>query len=94
MNFKYILYPLISVSFLISSLNICAQLKSGFVVEECRDMIALCNSYTFLEFYGNDSEIIPEGYKKVYNSEAIGMDNMYQISAGLTTLFLFCHKNQ
>jgi hypothetical protein len=79
MNNKYLDYTLISISFVISFLNVSAQLKPGFDAAECRDMIALCNSYTFLEFYGDDSEIIPEGYEKIYHSEAIGMDNMYQL---------------
>ncbi|MFT7611649.1 MAG: hypothetical protein ACI9J3_000594 [Parvicellaceae bacterium] len=46
---------------------------------EAREMIAICNSYTFLELYKSDKQIIPEGYKKRFTSGVFGMDNKYQI---------------
>ncbi len=56
-----------------------AELKPGFDKNEARDMIALCNSYTFLDLYGSDAEIIPNDYKKIYTSATFGTDNKYQI---------------
>lgn len=56
-----------------------AQLKPGFDPSEARDMIALCNSFTFLDLYGTDEAIIPEGYERVYASSSIGMDNLFQV---------------
>ena len=65
--------------FILLNLRALAQLNPGFNKEECKDMIALCCSFTFLELYNDDSQIIPEGYEKIYNSEAIAMDNIYQL---------------
>ena len=56
-----------------------AQLSSGMKPQEAKDMIALCNSFTYLELYGDDSEIIPSNYKKVYTSPVLGMDNKFQV---------------
>lgn len=42
-------------------------------------MIAICNSFTFLEIYHSDSVILPSGYKKIYTSGVFGMDNKYQV---------------
>ena len=56
-----------------------SQMENGYVKSEVRDMIAICNSFAFIELYGSDSEIIPEGYRKIYTSETIGMDNKFQI---------------
>lgn len=61
------------------SLQVSAQLKNGFEPSEARDMIALCNSFTFLDLYNSDAAIIPAGYKKVYTSGVFGMDNKYQV---------------
>ena len=56
-----------------------SQLRSGFIPAEARDMIAICNSFSFLKMYGDDQEIIPRNYSKEYTSEVIGMDNMFQV---------------
>lgn len=66
---------------LLSLLPMCASaaLKPGFDKHEVRDMIALCNSFTYLELYGDDKAIIPSGYKKIYTSEIHGMDNKFQV---------------
>ncbi len=56
-----------------------AQSLNKFDKKECKEMLAICNSFTFLDLYGTDSVIIPKGYVKTYQSETIGMDNMYQI---------------
>lgn len=56
-----------------------AQLKPGFDPSEARDMIRICNSATYLDLYGDDSAIIPEGYTKTYTSPVYGMDNLFQI---------------
>lgn len=56
-----------------------AQLKPGFDASEARDLIRICNSATYLDLYGDDSQIIPEGYVKTYTSPAYGMDNLFQI---------------
>jgi hypothetical protein len=64
---------------LLFSLNSFSQTKEGFKKDEARDMIALCCSFTFLDFYKTDTVIIPANYKKVFTSGTIGMDNKYQI---------------
>ena len=68
----------------ISSIFLCAifsfsQLNSGFNPEEAKEMIALCNSYTYLDLYQDDSAIIPNGYKCIYSSPVVGLDNMFQV---------------
>jgi len=55
------------------------QLASDFSKTETLNAIALCNSFTFLEVLKNDDEIIPNGFKKVYNSTATATDNLFQI---------------
>lgn len=55
------------------------QLKPGFSAFETRNMIALCNSFSYLEMYGNDEDIIPEGFSKIHTSKVIGMDNKFQV---------------
>lgn len=55
------------------------QLSSGFDTAEAREMIALCNSYPYLDQYNDDSEIIPQGYVKTYTSPVVGMDNKFQV---------------
>ncbi len=54
-------------------------LQKGFEKGEAKDMIAICNSFTFLDLYNSDNAIIPKGYKKRYTSGVFGMDNKYQI---------------
>lgn len=61
------------------SLLLTAQLQAGFDAVEAREMIQLCNSYTYLDLYGSDKEIIPEGYVKEYTSPSLGMDNVFQV---------------
>ncbi len=56
-----------------------AQLNKGFDKDEARDMIALCNSFTFIDLYNDDQEILPSGYEKRYSSGVFGMDNKFQI---------------
>ncbi len=56
-----------------------AQLPEGFNKEEARDMLAICNSFTFLDLYNSDTEILPADYKKTYISGVFGMDNKFQI---------------
>ena len=56
-----------------------SQLASGLDENEVKDMILLCNSYTYLDLYGDDSEIIPDGYRRVYTSPVLGMDNKFQV---------------
>jgi hypothetical protein len=64
---------------LLKSLQSPAQFEVGFSKKEARDMIAICNSFTFLELFQSDAEIIPAGYEKMYTSVVYGMDNKYQI---------------
>lgn len=66
----------LSVSLFVPSF---AQLTPGFNRNEARDMIAICNSFTFIELYNSDAAIIPREYKKKYTSGIFGMDNKYQI---------------
>ncbi len=61
------------------SLNSYSQLREGFDADEARSLIALCNSYTFIKVFGSDTSIIPKDYHKVYTSEVIGLDNMFQV---------------
>jgi len=63
----------------IFSLKAKSQFYSQDNMTEAKDMVALCNSFTFLELYKSDSEIIPKGYKKRFTSGVFGMDNKYQI---------------
>jgi triacylglycerol lipase len=56
-----------------------AQMQNGFLKGEAREMIALCNSFSFVELYNSDASILPGGYKKIYTSGVFGMDNKYQI---------------
>ncbi|PIB35591.1 hypothetical protein BFP72_09395 [Reichenbachiella sp. 5M10] len=56
-----------------------AQMKPGFAPDEARDLVALCNSFGFLEMYDSDADIIPVGYQRVFSSGVFGMDNMYQV---------------
>jgi hypothetical protein len=65
--------------FLCISIPSISQLKEEFKKEEARDMIALCNSYPFLDVYNSDSDILPSGYHKIYTSAILGMDNVYQV---------------
>lgn len=51
----------------------------GFNPNEVVDMIALCNSFTFLKEVGSDDEIIPSGYKRIFDSQSIGLDNRFQV---------------
>ena len=39
----------------------------------------ICNSFTYLDLYQDDEEILPEGYDKRYTSGTFGMDNKYQV---------------
>lgn len=55
------------------------EIQKGFDKQELREMIALCNSYTFLDIFGDDSPIIPAGYEKLYTSETFDLDNKFQI---------------
>jgi hypothetical protein len=55
------------------------QLSPGFQKEEARDMIAICNSFPFIDLYNSDTDILPSGYKKIYTSGVFGMDNKFQI---------------
>lgn len=55
------------------------QFSSGFDPHEARDMAAICNSFTYIDIYGNDSEILPKGYEKIYTSPVVGMDNRFQV---------------
>ena len=74
------LFPvfLISINFSFAT-AIQTELKSGFSAVEAKEMIQLCNSYTYIELYGSDEGIIPKGYVKIYTSPVVGMDNVFQI---------------
>ena len=47
--------------------------------KESIDMIQLCNSFTHIDIFGDDKDILPEYYTKVYTSDVYGLDNKYQI---------------
>jgi hypothetical protein len=65
------------------ALTICicsySQLEYGFNKEEARDLIAICNSFSFIELFNSDADILPKGYEKLYTSGDFGMENKYQI---------------
>ncbi|MDP4797806.1 MAG: hypothetical protein NWR50_02995, partial [Crocinitomicaceae bacterium] len=56
-----------------------SQLQKGFDPQEAKEMIMVCNSFTYLELYRDDEEIIPIGYTKTYTSKKAGMDNVFQV---------------
>ena len=55
------------------------QLKSGFQAVEAQEMIALSNSFTFTDIFGENREIIPKGYQLSHCSKVECMDNKYEI---------------
>jgi hypothetical protein len=61
------------------SIQSSGQLEYGYNKDEARDMISLCNSFSFIEMFNSDAEILPKGYVKVYTSGVFGMDNRYEI---------------
>lgn len=61
------------------SIHCTAKISPGFDKTEARDMIAICNSFTFLDLYKDDSGILPPGYEKRYTSGTFGMDSKYQV---------------
>lgn len=65
--------------YLLWSFSGSGQFSSGFDPNEARDMAAICNSFTYIDLYGSDLEILPEGYQKVYTSPVVGMDNRFQV---------------
>jgi hypothetical protein len=56
-----------------------SQLQKGFDPQEAKEMIMICNSFTYLDLYKSDKDIIPAGYTKTYTSKAQGMDNVFQV---------------
>lgn len=62
-----------------------AQFKSGFTPEEAKVLSALCSTYTYKRVMQSDKELIPEGYQKVFESEVVGMDNLFQVYENGTT---------
>ncbi len=74
-SIKYITFVFI----VFFSLNSSAQFYSQENTNEAKDMVAICNSFTFLELYKSDKGIIPKGYTKRFTSGVFGMDNKYQI---------------
>lgn len=72
---KTLLTPLLALAVIVAT----AQTEPGYRPAEARDMIALCNSFTFLKEVGSDDEIIPEGYERVFDSESVGLDNRFQV---------------
>lgn len=63
------------ILFIVLGTKSLAQLNKN----ELLQMIAICNSYTFLDLYDSDKEIIPSGFEKKYTSPVHGMDNKFQI---------------
>lgn len=56
-----------------------SQFESGFDKERARELVRICNSFTYIDLFNSDEEILPEGYEKIYTSEAYGMDNKFQV---------------
>ena len=55
------------------------QLKTGFSVDEAKFTIAMCNSYNFIEQYGNNSGIVPSEFNLIYTSDILSMDNKFEV---------------
>jgi len=55
------------------------QFSDGFDKTEAKDMIAICNSFGFIKALNSDEGIVPKGYKKIYESGSIGLDNKWQL---------------
>ncbi|MGB0915230.1 MAG: lipase family protein, partial [Crocinitomicaceae bacterium] len=72
-------FLLIIFALALSITHVHSQINSGFNPQEAKDLIAICNSYTYLDLEGDDSEIIPAGYIRTYDSPVYGMDNKFQI---------------
>jgi len=70
---------LLSISLFLFYQTSFAKLEPGFDKTEARDMIMICNSFTYLDLYDDDGNILPEGYEKRYTSGTFGMDNKYQV---------------
>jgi len=70
------------ILFTINFGNSYTQITPGFDKEEARDMIALCNSFTFIDLYNSDERILPPNYKKIYTSGVFGLDNKFQLYEG------------
>lgn len=58
-----------------------SQSNAGFNSYEAKDMIAICNSFSYQEMYGSDAAIVPKEYKLIYASADMGMDNKFQVFA-------------
>lgn len=73
------LRALILILMMLEANNISAQFKNGFNEKEAIEMMALNNSFTFLNIFNSDSAIIPKSYERIYRSGVVGLDNQYQI---------------
>lgn len=69
----------ILVFFIGLSVHLSAQHTAGFDAKEARDLIQICNSFTYLDLEGSDEAMIPDEYLRVYTSPAYGMDNLFQV---------------
>lgn len=67
------------IFFAVISLDSSAQHTAGFDINEARDFIQICNSFTYLDLEGSDLAILPKEYTRTYTSPAYGMDNMFQV---------------
>ncbi|PLX02296.1 MAG: hypothetical protein C0595_11340 [Marinilabiliales bacterium] len=72
---------ILSLIFL-NGLPLFSQFTEGYNQREALEMIAICNSFTFQDVMGTDKEILPKNYKKIYQSESMGMDNKWQLLEG------------
>lgn len=78
-KFNFSLYSVLLVFLFLVEPVTTAQVPKGFNPELASELIRLCNSYTFLDLYDSDEEIIPEGYQLFYTSETKGLDNKFQV---------------
>jgi hypothetical protein len=58
------------------------QTNAGFDARKAKDLLAICNSYTFLRLYESDDDIVPAYYRKIYTSQVTGLDNVFQVYEG------------
>jgi len=69
---------LIATFFWLSSI-LHAQVPKEFNPALASDLIRLCTSYTFLDLYSSDKDIIPVGYNLIYTSTSSRLDNKFQV---------------
>ncbi|MBU2938362.1 lipase family protein [Lacinutrix sp. C3R15] len=69
----------LTILFLSIFLQVSAQLKPGFNVNEATSTIAMCNSFNFIKQFGTNKNIIPAHFNLHYSSDILSMDNKFEV---------------